>query len=1494
MPGYADTKKLIEDTLVNRPAGTVIVPEDHQTFALSMLDYIHAVELLGASSLQGAATVDTVPVQPIGSRVSYISSVPPGQTYVYTNFLDENGQAISVTSGANTVSLLTLLWNGTYWTVSTTPVTLAVGYTNGYLFKGIAVPTDNPGTPDQNVFYIASQTGTYTNFGGLAVADGEVAILRYNGSWTKEVTGAATSEKLIQLRQEVEAMELNSFFVGVGQNFAYKDIYGLVPGSAYRIILRDTIWDISGIAGSTTEKFSIKSVNNGVETNLVSVNLNSVVKPYYDIIVPDDSNFIRIGGRAASGSKVYFNVQDGEIGNLVNKYSESSVPSIGGYYSKYLKNDGSLVDLPSSASWSVNEYLVTPGSRLKVSGGILNNHDDSCLGAFYQEDGTFISIFYPNTSTSAIAVFDYKVTVPENAYLLRVAFGVMGERADGQVSVKVLHDFSSIVRVGEVLPEFDWASEEIQSNLQNFKLSIGDLVIRGGDVAKLTKWYTGSNYSFESVMFDIDALYDCHGFYYRYDKTHKLFLLLEEQLFSMAERVGGVDLKDLEIQGYRILADGTMERSQTENYTGYIPVNKYQRIHIKSIGYKILGYAEIGSEPITLSSGQSSAVVYEDDIRIPEGIKYIRITFIRKNNDERAFVLSYDASFICGTLNMDSLYPSDSPYTLETALATLRQVDVAKGTRIRFIGSDNKMQEWTFGGDDSSKYSNQSMWVQESEALSAKTYGTYLENVSGADVVVECADALPEKIDISHDWYAELVLNLTGYPTGTQRSIFRLGAGTGAAVINLRYNNTMFQFNIGNSYVISQRMPEGYENPVHLVLVCVNRYVSVYVNGLLWATSANQYTPTFTPTTAAEKMLTLCPYQGERLFRLGYLACTVDGVDYDGADPETIVETHFNGGNPLSYVCNDRIGLLAEFLPNTMHSDYYVNTVNPRVRFFTPSPLNVYENNPYAKVITGEGFPAVLPRYIRQKYIDTLTADEYVAVGTSLLGDWKKFALTSEVAALKTQTKTINGQSIWGSGDIEGGGSGGGSTFVSVIDKGAVGDGVTDDTEAIMTAVEAARANNKALYFPNGTFLTRKSIILTSGMRITGEPNAIIQNAAATIEGGGKCPYSITTADAAQGAHSVAVADASKFRVGDEIVIWKSGSYTETMADITAINGNTITFDTSRFTADGTDGGLLNAVASAGYVLTDFAMFKTIMTKEAVNVVVENITIKPMSDMSEPHIYTSSPISQTKQGGGQPQSNFRVYNVTCYDSANDGISLQGSGDSEVIGCRVFNQKHKGIHFGTAHDKIVISKNYCYGCGSAQYENYSDYQGSGAIFFCSFNHRVIITDNIFENCYKGVYGFNYQGAGEQDTDTIIANNTFKNCGLYGIMLRGGYRAVVVGNIFTDFNNSAIPIHTEAEGNFKFTAGVISNNVFGNFGSAFAGPAIQVTGARNLVLAGNNVSGYINNNASTVRDHCDITVATSEKVAITNNVVDGVIDISDAGNTGIVKDNNIETS
>ena len=91
----------------------------------------------------------------------------------------------------------------------------------GFLYKGVATTSTNPGTPDPNIFYIATAPGTYTNFGGLVVNDGEVAILKYNGSWTKEVTGAATAAEVSALGREVgRLISVDS------QNYGgYKSIY---------------------------------------------------------------------------------------------------------------------------------------------------------------------------------------------------------------------------------------------------------------------------------------------------------------------------------------------------------------------------------------------------------------------------------------------------------------------------------------------------------------------------------------------------------------------------------------------------------------------------------------------------------------------------------------------------------------------------------------------------------------------------------------------------------------------------------------------------------------------------------------------------------------------------------------------------------------------------------------------------------------------------------------------------------------------------------------------------------------------------------------------------------------------------------------------------------------------------------------------------------------------------------------------------------------------
>lgn len=66
-------------------------------------------------------------------------------------------------------------------------------------FAGIATPTTNPGVPDGNVFYLATEAGTYSNFNGIEIASGETVILEWRERWTKKVTGFVTQQHFSEL-----------------------------------------------------------------------------------------------------------------------------------------------------------------------------------------------------------------------------------------------------------------------------------------------------------------------------------------------------------------------------------------------------------------------------------------------------------------------------------------------------------------------------------------------------------------------------------------------------------------------------------------------------------------------------------------------------------------------------------------------------------------------------------------------------------------------------------------------------------------------------------------------------------------------------------------------------------------------------------------------------------------------------------------------------------------------------------------------------------------------------------------------------------------------------------------------------------------------------------------------------------------------------------------------------------------------------------------------
>ena len=76
-------------------------------------------------------------------------------------------------------------------------------------------------------------------------------------------------------------------------------------------------------------------------------------------------------------------------------------------------------------------------------------------------------------------------------------------------------------------------------------------------------------------------------------------------------------------------------------------------------------------------------------------------------------------------------------------------------------------------------------------------------------------------------------------------------------------------------------------------------------------------------------------------------------------------------------------------------------------------------------------------------------------------------------------------------------------TSLSVLDYGAVGDGVTNDTTAVQTAVNAAAAAGLPLYFPAGIYKLSDWVVIPTGSRLYGSD--------ATILSGGGAGFQLST-----------------------------------------------------------------------------------------------------------------------------------------------------------------------------------------------------------------------------------------------------------------------------------------------------------------------------------------------------------------------------------------------
>ena len=206
MAGYDDTYNMIISTLMGRPNGTEIQPENHQAFALNMLGYIRSLELLANAPFIGVATPTTQPVQPDDSRACYIAGVAQDRTTTFQNFRDMNGDPISITNGEMEACLVIFVWNAQYWSAETVPTNIISSADQAYFFYNLTIRKTYDSVSDMN----ADVTAPVGN-DGKYIKVGEIVSVHNEDDPTEDAIYSWEEGPRWQLQMKLSALDSRVF-----------------------------------------------------------------------------------------------------------------------------------------------------------------------------------------------------------------------------------------------------------------------------------------------------------------------------------------------------------------------------------------------------------------------------------------------------------------------------------------------------------------------------------------------------------------------------------------------------------------------------------------------------------------------------------------------------------------------------------------------------------------------------------------------------------------------------------------------------------------------------------------------------------------------------------------------------------------------------------------------------------------------------------------------------------------------------------------------------------------------------------------------------------------------------------------------------------------------------------------------------------------------------------------------------------------------------------
>lgn len=166
-----------------------------------------------------------------------------------------------------------------------------------YQFVGIATTSTNPGTPDENVAYLAGP-GTYTNFNSLVVPVGKLGVLKYNGSWVVQTVdvGKNYDSELAELAQKIDGFWTNLNDSEISFTSGAINVSGGIATFGYRSpiihVSKGTYVYMKNFGGTPSYAIISKWANGSFERVILAGSFSFPNYPDYYYIFDDDMDVV--------------------------------------------------------------------------------------------------------------------------------------------------------------------------------------------------------------------------------------------------------------------------------------------------------------------------------------------------------------------------------------------------------------------------------------------------------------------------------------------------------------------------------------------------------------------------------------------------------------------------------------------------------------------------------------------------------------------------------------------------------------------------------------------------------------------------------------------------------------------------------------------------------------------------------------------------------------------------------------------------------------------------------------------------------------------------------------------------------------------------------------------------------------------------------------------------------------------------------------------------